>query len=91
MTSLLATCLHKGRVSHALTLKEVSRITASISPSYLSDIENGRRIPTASVIWDLCKLYNLPFRGIMSMALHEKLEAVHRKHEEELKSYGVKP
>lgn len=56
-----------ARVAHAYSLRDVAK-HLKISPSYLSDIENDRRVPAEPVLRGLADRLILDFDILMSLA-----------------------
>ncbi len=50
-----------------MTLRELARRLGK-TPSYLSDIENDRRVPSEDVLRDLSRLLSLDFDDLMARA-----------------------
>ena len=59
--------IREARVARDLSLRELAR-QLNIAPSYLSDIENGRRIPSEEVTRALCQVLELNFDELMAVA-----------------------
>lgn len=55
------------RKSLGISLRDMAR-QLDIAPSYLSDIENNRRIPSEKVILNLSDKTGIPFDSLMSIA-----------------------
>ena len=56
-----------GRARKRLTLRELAALTGR-TPSYLSDIENDRRVPSEDVLRSLADALNLDFDELMASA-----------------------
>lgn len=63
----LGDVLRDARISKDLGLRELAR-SLSKSPSYLSDIENDRRVPSEEVLGELAELLDLDFEELMALA-----------------------
>lgn len=63
----LGDTLRDARVALDLSLREVAR-QAKIAPSYLSDIENDRRVPSEELLGKLASLLKLDFDELMARA-----------------------
>lgn len=59
--------IREARVDKDLSLRELARLLA-IAPSYVSDIENNRRIPSEEVTGELCRVLALNFDELMAVA-----------------------
>ena len=59
--------IHDARVKLKRSLRDVTG-ELDITPSYLSDIENDRRIPSEDVLRDLAKLLELEYDDLMARA-----------------------
>ena len=59
--------IRRRRSERALTLRGVSRLVG-IAPSYLSDIENDRRIPAETVLKRLANVLDTDFDALMAIA-----------------------
>jgi transcriptional regulator with XRE-family HTH domain len=66
-TSTLGQTIRDRRVEKTLGLREFARLI-DITPSYLSDIENDRRVPAAAVLRVIATHLNLPFDELMARA-----------------------
>ena len=66
-TKTLGDTLRDARVALDLSLREVAR-QAKIAPSYLSDIENDRRVPAEELLGKLAALLKLDFDELMARA-----------------------
>lgn len=67
MEKTLGDVVRDARVELGLGLREFAK-KLDKTPSYLSDIENDRRIPAENVIEDLAHLLNLDFDDLMARA-----------------------
>lgn len=63
----LGDTLREARLDKHLGLRELARHLDK-SPSYLSDIENDRRVPSEEVLAELAKLLGLDFEQLMALA-----------------------
>jgi transcriptional regulator with XRE-family HTH domain len=63
----LGEVLRDARVKADLTLRDLAK-KLSISPSYISDIENDRRVPAEEVLRQLAGELKLKFDDLMAMA-----------------------
>jgi HTH-type transcriptional regulator, competence development regulator len=63
----LGDTLREARIALDMSLRELAR-KADIAPSYLSDIENDRRVPAEDLLQTLATLLKLPFDDLMAMA-----------------------
>lgn len=59
--------IHDARAKLNLSLRDVTK-QLDITPSYLSDIENNRRVPSAEVLGKLAKLLQLDYDDLMARA-----------------------
>jgi len=59
--------LREARVKKGVSLRSLAS-ELSITPSYLSDIENDRRIPSEDVLQELAARLNLDFDDLMARA-----------------------
>lgn len=59
--------LRAARVAKGLGLRELAR-EAGIAPSYLSDIEYDRRVPSESVLETLSRLLDLDYESMAAAA-----------------------
>lgn len=77
----LGEVLRDARVAKDLKLRELAR-RLQIAPSYLSDIENDRRIPSEELIQPMAQQLDLSFDELMAMAgrLGETAEQYVRRH-----------
>lgn len=65
-TPSLGQRIRDRRVEKELGLRELAR-AMEITPSYLSDIENDRRIPAEEVLKTIAKELELPFDELMAL------------------------
>ena len=56
-----------GRIRKDMSLRELAR-QVDLTPSYLSDIENDRRIPSEEVLKVLAEVIDLDFDRLMGLA-----------------------
>lgn len=63
----LGELLREARTAADLSLRDLAK-KLSISPSYISDIENDRRVPSEEVLRDLANTFGLNFDDLMAMA-----------------------
>lgn len=63
----LGEAIREKRIAIDITLRELAR-RLNITPSYLSDIENDRRVPAEEVLQDIGKALDLPFDDLMGLA-----------------------
>lgn len=56
-----------ARVEKGMALRELSRRIGK-APSYLSDIENSRRIPSEDVLSELCRVLELDLDRMLGLA-----------------------
>jgi transcriptional regulator with XRE-family HTH domain len=59
--------IHDGRAKLKLSLRDVTK-ELDITPSYLSDIENNRRVPSEEVLGKLAGFLNLDYNDLMARA-----------------------
>ncbi len=59
--------LRTARITKRLALRELAR-QAEIAPSYLSDIEYDRRVPSEQVLTSLCAILELDFDEMLAAA-----------------------
>ena len=59
--------INAARVSKQLGLRALAR-DLGITPSYLSDIENDRRVPSEAVLRDMARVLDLDFDHLMQQA-----------------------
>ena len=69
-TKSLGKVIRDARVQTGCSLREIAK-HLGISPSYQSDIENDRRVPSQEVIWKIAKALGLDYDELM--ALGERL------------------
>ena len=62
----LGEVIREARVSGGRSLREFAR-TLGITPSYQSDIENDRRIPSEEVLKKIAGLLSLDFKELMAL------------------------
>lgn len=63
----LGETLRDARLALDLGLRELAK-EIELTPSYLSDIENDRRVPSEDVLGQFAKRLNLSFDELMSLA-----------------------
>jgi transcriptional regulator with XRE-family HTH domain len=63
----LGEVIHDGRAKLKLSLRDVTK-KLDITPSYISDIENNRRIPSEEVLAKLADLLELDYDDLMARA-----------------------
>ena len=63
----LGDIINEARVRKRLGLRALAR-ELSIAPSYLSDIENDRRVPSEAVLRDMARVLELDFDQLMQEA-----------------------
>lgn len=66
-TPKLSQRIRDRRIEKNIRLRELAR-RLGIAPSYLSDIENERRIPAEGVLRGIAKELDLPFDELMGQA-----------------------
>lgn len=78
----LGDAINKARVDKRLGLRALAR-QLEIAPSYLSDIENNRRVPSETVLLKMSQLLDLDFDMLMQQAgrLGEDAEQYLRQHQ----------
>jgi transcriptional regulator with XRE-family HTH domain len=59
--------IRTARISQEKSLRQLSR-EVDVTPSYLSDIENDRRVPAEPVLKKISQLLDLDFNELMSLA-----------------------
>ncbi len=59
--------IHDARAKLKLSLRDITK-RLDITPSYLSDIENNRRVPSEEVLGKLAKLLQLDYDDLMARA-----------------------
>lgn len=57
-----------ARISAGLSLRELAKRLDGATPSYLSDIENDRRVPSEKVLSSLSQILQLDFDELMAAA-----------------------
>jgi transcriptional regulator with XRE-family HTH domain len=77
----LGEVLRIARVGADLTLREMTA-KLKITPSYLSDIENDRRVPSEEVLGQVASLLKLDIDDLMAMAgrVGEQAERYMKRH-----------
>jgi transcriptional regulator with XRE-family HTH domain len=63
----LGEIIRDARLAKEKSLREVSRLL-EITPSYMSDIENDRRVPAEEVLRNIAALLDLDFDQVMALA-----------------------
>jgi transcriptional regulator with XRE-family HTH domain len=63
----LGEVLRDARVKADLSLRDLAR-KLSITPSYISDIENDRRVPSEDVLRQFAEFFGLSFDHLMALA-----------------------
>jgi transcriptional regulator with XRE-family HTH domain len=63
----LGETIRQRRISQDITLRELAR-RLDLTPSYLSDIENDRRVPAEDVLARIAGLLDLSFDELMGLA-----------------------
>jgi transcriptional regulator with XRE-family HTH domain len=63
----LGEILRDARVKSEVTLRDLAK-TLDLAPSYLSDIENDRRVPSEEVLIRLAEVLRLRFDNLMALA-----------------------
>lgn len=63
----LGSRIRERRVEQGISLRELAR-RREITPSYLSDIENDRRVPAEEVLRSIAKELELPFDELTGLA-----------------------
>jgi transcriptional regulator with XRE-family HTH domain len=81
MSRTLGDAIREARVAKAKGLREAAR-DLDITPSYMSDIENDRRVPAEDVLQKIASLLSLDFNDLMALAgrLGEDTERYMRRH-----------
>lgn len=64
---MLSDIIREARIEKRLRLRELAK-AAGIAASYLSDIENDRRIPSVDVLRKLAEVLTLDFDELMAQA-----------------------
>ncbi len=79
-TGSLGDLVRGARAKKNITLRKLAQLLSK-SPSYISDIENDRRVPGESVLAEMCKILGLDFDESMALAgrLGEETERQLRK------------
>jgi transcriptional regulator with XRE-family HTH domain len=67
MSDSLGDAIRQARLDKDLTLRELAR-RLNKAPSYLSDIEYDRRVPSESVLKDICGVLELDFDRMLALA-----------------------
>jgi len=77
----LGEVIRKARVAAGTSLREFAR-TLEITPSYQSDIENDRRVPSEEVLKKIADLLSLKYEELMALAgrFGEEAERYLRRH-----------
>lgn len=78
---LLGDVLREARLAADVSLRELAK-QLDLAPSYLSDIENGRRVPAEDVLKRLAEHLGLDFADLMARAgrLGDDAERYLRRH-----------
>ena len=63
----LGEIIREARIAKEMSLREATKLLG-ITPSYLSDIENDRRVPAEEVLRNIAKLLDLDFDHLMALA-----------------------
>ena len=63
----LGEVIHDARTKLGLSLRDITK-KLDITPSYLSDIENDRRIPSEEVLKKLASFLNIEYDDLMARA-----------------------
>lgn len=63
----LGEIIREARIAKERSLRDVAK-QLSITPSYMSDIENDRRIPSEEVLRELAKVLELDIDHVMALA-----------------------
>jgi transcriptional regulator with XRE-family HTH domain len=63
----LGDVIHDSRAKLNLSLRDVAR-KLKLTPSYLSDIENNRRVPSEEVLASIAELLRLDYDDLMARA-----------------------
>ena len=66
-TQTLGEIVREARIAKGKSLREIAK-TLEITPSYMSDIENDRRIPSEDVLRNITTLLDLDFDHLMALA-----------------------
>ncbi len=64
---MLGDRIRKIRIEQEKSLRQLAK-DLGVTPSYLSDIENDRRIPAESVLVKISRVLNLDINELMSLA-----------------------
>lgn len=67
VTETLGDQIRIGRARKRMTLRQLAAITGK-TPSYLSDIENDRRVPSEQVLGAIAEALDLDFDELMAAA-----------------------
>ena len=67
MEGSLGDVIRRARTGAKLSLRDLSKLVA-VTASYLSDIENERRIPSEEVLVTIGKVLDLKFDDMMALA-----------------------
>ena len=67
MSDSLGDAIRQARVANDLTFRELTR-RVDKAPSYLSDIEYDRRVPSETVLKDICEVLDLDFDRMLALA-----------------------
>jgi transcriptional regulator with XRE-family HTH domain len=67
MSDSLGDAIRQARLAKDLTLRELARRIEK-APSYLSDIEYDRRVPSETVLRDICEVLELDFDRMLALA-----------------------
>ncbi len=59
--------IRDARIRQSKSLRQVAK-ELNVTPSYLSDIENDRRVPAEAVLSRIAQLLGLDFNELMSLA-----------------------
>jgi transcriptional regulator with XRE-family HTH domain len=63
----LGEVIYEARIGVQRSLRDIAK-ALTITPSYLSDIENDRRVPSEEVLRNIATLLNLDFDYLMALA-----------------------
>lgn len=66
-TQTLGEIVREARIAKEKSLREIAK-TLEITPSYMSDIENDRRVPSEDVLRNITRLLDLDFDHVMALA-----------------------
>jgi len=77
----LGDTIREARIARKRSLRDLAK-ALEITPSYLSDIENDRRIPSEDVLRNIADLLELEFDDLMALAgrFGEDAERYMRRH-----------